>query len=75
MEEESGVWECFIVVWITQREREKPLEQRRHRRKEGEEILDFRDSVLHGTVTVLFNEINKILNQIKKFLFGFSKKN
>ena len=50
MEEESGVWECFIVVWITQRERErgtnlKPLEQRRHRRKEGEEILDFRDSV------------------------------
>ena len=23
MEEESGVWECFIVVWITQRERER----------------------------------------------------
>ena len=53
----------------------KPLEQRRHRRKEGEEILDFRDSVLHGTVIVLFNEINKILNQIKKILFGFFKKN
>ena len=25
-----------------------------------------RESVLHGTVTVLFNEMNKILNQIKK---------
>ena len=33
-------------------EKALPEGRRRRRRKGGEEILDFRESVLHGTVTV-----------------------
>ena len=80
MKEESGVWDCFIFVWITHRERERerdrqtdrqtetetekdepkatrikkaPSKGRRSSHQKGrEEILDFSESVLYGTMIV-----------------------